>query len=80
MQDRFKVLPTDSRFKELTSEQVDLLYQHYLLDNPEVEKHAEVFSDPGYEEAEKAMLVDARSVAAKGEPELDNIEVEVKPI
>ncbi len=31
----YKVLPTDSRFRELTEEQIDWLFYDHLLDNPD---------------------------------------------
>ena len=34
----WKVLPTDPRFLELTSEQKDFLWDNFLIDNPEIEK------------------------------------------
>ena len=34
VQKTFNVLPTDSRYLDLTMEQLDLMYEHFLLDNP----------------------------------------------
>lgn len=37
VQKTFQVLPTDKRFQDLTTEQLDLMYEHFLLDNPPTE-------------------------------------------
>lgn len=34
IQTKFSVLPTDPRFLDLTEEQLELMHQHFLLDNP----------------------------------------------
>lgn len=41
IQTNFKVLPTDPRFMDLTDEQVELMFQHFLIDNPTVKKKVE---------------------------------------
>lgn len=75
MQNHFKVLPTDQRFKDLTTEQVGLMQEHLLLDHPELAKKAEAYSDPGYEESEKTLSVDDRAAKARAEPELAPVDV-----
>lgn len=46
----FMVLPTDQRFLDLTPEQRELLWEHYLLDNPELAKKIENrINDPEFE-------------------------------
>jgi hypothetical protein len=80
VQNTFKVLPTDERFKALTDEQVGLMYESFLLDHPEAAKAAEVFRDPGYEDSEKELLVDTRAVEAREEPKLQAVEVDVAQI
>jgi len=45
------VLPTDERYLNLTSEQIELEFQHYIMDNPD--KFKEVYTDPEYEEWER---------------------------
>ena len=51
VQKTFNVLPTDSRFTDLTEEQLDLMFQHYLLDAKPV-KTKKSAEDPDYEEPE----------------------------
>ncbi len=75
MQKTFQVLPTDQRFKDLTAEQVGMMQEHMLLDNPDLAKKAEVYADPGYEEAEKTLSTDDRAAKARAEPELVPIEL-----
>ncbi len=75
MQKTFNVLPTDQRFKDLTVEQIGLMQEHVLLDNPELTKKAEVYVDHGYEDAEKTLSTDDRAAKAKAEPELAPIEI-----
>lgn len=76
MQNHFKVLPTDQRFKDLTAEQVGLMQEHFVLDHPELAKKSEVYIDHGYEESEKTLSVDDRAEKAKGEPELAPVEID----
>jgi hypothetical protein len=38
VQKTFNVLPTDDRFLNLTEEQMDLIYEHFKLDHPELDK------------------------------------------
>lgn len=66
MQTKFQVLPTDSRYTDLTEEQLDLMWEHYLLDNPPQEPKgtqdseydtAEAEAD-GYETPEGEEIVD----------------------
>lgn len=47
----FKVLPTDDRFLDLTDEQMELLYHHYMIDNKPV-KSSSSAKDNSYEEPE----------------------------
>jgi hypothetical protein len=56
------------------------MWAHYLMDNPKLADLAEVFRDPGYEAAEKDMLVDQRALEAKAEPVLAPVEVDVVPV
>jgi hypothetical protein len=76
VQSTFKVLPTDQRYKDLTDEQIGTMQEHYLLDHPELAKKAEVYADPGYEDAEKTLTVDDRAAKARAEPELAPVEIE----
>lgn len=77
VQDRFRVLPTDERFKALTEEQMFLMWENYLVDNPDIEKKmTEVYQDPEYATAEKHLDVDQRALDARREPELRSVEVE----
>jgi hypothetical protein len=71
--DRWKVLPTDQRFKDLTEEQIIGLQEQFFLDHPELEK--ELFVDPNYEQAEKEMLADGRAERAKADLDLPPIDV-----
>ncbi len=47
----YRVLPTDERYLNLTPEQIELEFQHYIMDNPD--KFKEVYTDPEYEEWER---------------------------
>lgn len=76
MQKTFHVLPTDQRYKDLTAEQIGLMQENFLLDNPALAKQAEVYADPGYEDAERSLTVDDRATKAKAEPELAPAEVD----
>lgn len=38
VQKTFSVLPTDDKFLNLTEEQMDLMYEHFKLDHPELQK------------------------------------------
>jgi hypothetical protein len=58
----------------LTDEQIGLICAHVELDNPQV-KTAEVYADPGYEDAEKTLTTDDRAAKARLDPELDAIEI-----
>ena len=71
MQKTFKVLPTDERFKALTEEQVFLMREHQLVDDPELDKqNSDMFTDPEYERAEQNLDVDQRAMDAREEPDL----------
>jgi len=50
IQKTFNVLPTDSRFLDLTSEQKELIYEHLLIDNPDLAKNSESYYDPEFED------------------------------
>jgi hypothetical protein len=52
VQTEFKVLPTDPKYQALTQMQLDLMYEHYLLDNPPVEEETKPANDPTYKEDE----------------------------
>lgn len=70
MRKLYNLPPTDPRFLAMTTEQIELEYQHFLLDNPELAKD-EKYSDPDYDNWEqKAIKEDARiSVNEKGSAE-----------
>ena len=56
IQKTFHVLATDTRFLDLTEEQLELMYQHYLLDNPQTSNTKEDTGgthDPDYLEPDK---------------------------
>ena len=48
------MLPTESRFLDLTEEQLELMYQHYLIDNPPKAEKTNSAHDPEYEEPPEA--------------------------
>jgi hypothetical protein len=50
IQKNFQVLPTDDRFTNLTLEQKDLMYEHFLLDNPELTKKDTKARDDSFDE------------------------------
>jgi hypothetical protein len=50
VQTKFNVLPTDSRYIDLTEEQLDLMWEHYLIDNPPPEPQG--IQDTEYDKAE----------------------------
>jgi hypothetical protein len=75
VQKTFQVLPTDERFKALTQEQLDILWEQYLLDHPDIEKKTEeVFHDPDYETAEADLKTDMRSLDAQKDIEPEHID------
>jgi hypothetical protein len=78
----WKVLPTDERFRSLTDEQLLLMWEHYLVDNPDLEKRAsEIYQDPHYEQSEAALSTDDRAAQAREEPELEPVEIEcLRPV
>ena len=51
------------------------MQEHFLLDNPELAKKAEVYIDPGYDDAEKTLTVDDRAAKARAEPELAPVDI-----
>lgn len=52
VQTKFGVLPTDSRFLDLTEEQKDLMYEHFIIDNPTTKEQPDNSQDrDDYEEA-----------------------------
>lgn len=54
MQRTFQILPTDPRFQELTEEQLDLMYQHYLIDS-KPSKRRNAGYDPDYDKEESKL-------------------------
>lgn len=55
IQEKWNVLPTDPRYRDLTEEQLELLYEHYLRSLPpeekdEPDKEDGKFRDPDYKE------------------------------
>lgn len=52
--DKWKVLPTESRFQDLTEEQLDYLYENWLRLNPPKQKPRAAAEDPDYEAEEGA--------------------------
>lgn len=56
------------------------MQEQYLVDNPAIAQNAEVYSDPGYADAEKALVVDDRSLKAQSEPDLAPVDVDLEPI
>jgi len=64
IQKTFEVLPTDPRYYDLTTEQRELLWEHYLIDNPEVAKKLkDTFYDPEFDEIWDAMAEEAQEGA-----------------
>ncbi len=61
----------------LTAEQIALMEEHFLLDNPQAGKSDEVYADPEYAEAERTLELDDRGAKARAEPELAPIEIEL---
>lgn len=53
----YNLPPTDPRFLELTDEQIDLEWEHYLLDHPEILAN-EHYTDPEYDEWEKKAIAE----------------------
>lgn len=52
----FTVLPTDERFINLTAEQKELLWENYLIENPEIEKQLNrKIYDPDFEKEWEAL-------------------------
>lgn len=49
IQNKFSVLPTDSRWTDLTQEQLDLMMEHFLLDNP---PKVSAYTDADYDKEE----------------------------
>lgn len=43
------MLPTDARFQDLTEEQINLIWEHYKLDNNEASRPTPAAHDPDYE-------------------------------
>lgn len=50
----YNLPPTDPRLLAMTDEQIDLEWEHYKLDNPNLAK--DVYSDPAYEEWERQAI------------------------
>ena len=75
VQNKFLVLKTDQRFKDLTDEDIFLMREHHFLDNPDLKKQMEeVHSDPEYDKAEENLDVDQRAMDAREEPDLNPID------
>lgn len=70
---QFQVLPTDERFINLTEEQKELIWQHYLLDNPEIAKKVSQF-DPEFEEEWNSLGKDEET--SKPEETYEDIDIE----
>jgi hypothetical protein len=51
----YNLPPTDPRFLALTDEQIELDWQHYLLDHPDLAKK-DAYIDPEYEEWERKAI------------------------
>jgi hypothetical protein len=49
LQSKFNILPTDPRYMDLTQEQIDLIYEHYIIDNPPKKS---AYTDADYEKEE----------------------------
>lgn len=61
---------------------MDLLYENYLLDNPQIEKNAkDRFENPFYDEMEKNLEVDINKIRLGNQDKADRpIDITVKPI
>ncbi len=74
IQKTFSVLPTDQRFLDLTSEQRELLWENFLLDNPEIAKKLkDRFHDPEFDEIWEAMSEESQEGAE--DPESDSLDI-----
>jgi len=71
VQTKFNVLPTDPRYRSLTTEQFDLMYHHFLIDNPEEEDVVKAASDPDYKEDEPEHYEDPEFMKAWDDMEND---------
>ena len=60
IQTKFTVLATDDRFLNLTDEQKDLMYEHYLIDNPAKESDTK---DEDYDNAQTDAENEAKGVS-----------------
>ena len=54
----YKLPPTDPRFLAMTTEQMELEWEHYLLDNPDILKDSEQYKDPEYEKWEQEAAIE----------------------
>lgn len=61
----YNLPPTDERFLNLTSEQIELELENHLIDNPELRK--EFYSDPYYEEAEQRAIKEDSKLLLPGD-------------
>jgi hypothetical protein len=53
IQTKWQVLPTDPRFMDLTTEQMDLMYEHFLIDSkPTIGLPTKTYHDPDYAKEE----------------------------
>jgi hypothetical protein len=57
IQKSFHVLPTDERFLSLTEQQMDLLYEHFKIDHPELREDDKA-RDSEYDEAQDGMQME----------------------
>ena len=56
------------------------MYEHYLLDHPELEQITEHYENPFYEMMEKNLEVDINKVLKRKDYLENKIEVKVRPI
>lgn len=82
IQKEFKLLPTNKDFLDLTEEQIDLIYENYLIDNPQIEQIAgEHFENPLYDQMEKNLETDVNKVLKGKDYYLDkDIKIEIKNV
>jgi hypothetical protein len=73
-------LPTSKAFLDLTDEQIELLFEHYLIDNPQLKQMAgEHFENPLYDEMEAKLVTDVNELM-KEKKEVNVREIDIPEI
>lgn len=76
MRKLYNLPPTDPRLHAMTEEQIDLEFEHYKLDHPELFKN-ETYSDPEYDQWEQeAIEQDSRITPSQTKLPIDDEEWE----